>query len=61
MSGFSNVLHIDDDGVEQVGSAAAFLCSSMGSAVTGATLYVDNGLNIMGVSTDSPELQDPEQ
>ncbi|MFS8027575.1 putative NAD(P)-binding domain superfamily [Helianthus anomalus] len=32
---------------EEVGNAAA-------SAITGAVLYVDNGLNAMGVGVDSP-------
>lgn len=34
---------------EEVGRAALFLLSSMGSGVTGETLYVDAGYNIMGV------------
>ena len=34
---------------EEVGKAALFLCSSMGSGITGETLYVDAGQNIMGV------------
>ena len=29
---------------EEVGNAAAFLCSPLSSAITGAVLYVDNGL-----------------
>jgi enoyl-[acyl-carrier protein] reductase I len=33
---------------EEVGKAALFLCSSMGSGVTGEVLYVDAGQNIMG-------------
>jgi enoyl-[acyl-carrier protein] reductase I len=33
----------------EVGDAALFLCSSMGSGITGTTLYVDSGYHIMGV------------
>ena len=33
----------------EVGDAALFLCSSMGSGITGSTLYVDSGYNIMGI------------
>uniref|UniRef100_A0A7N0ZVM5 Enoyl-[acyl-carrier-protein] reductase [NADH], chloroplastic n=1 Tax=Kalanchoe fedtschenkoi TaxID=63787 RepID=A0A7N0ZVM5_KALFE len=39
---------------EEVGNAAAFLASPLASAITGATIYVDNGLNAMGVGVDSP-------
>lgn len=39
---------------EDVGRAACFLLSPLASAVTGATLYVDNGLHAMGVAVDSP-------
>jgi len=41
---------------EEVGAAAAFLLSDAASAITGVTLYVDNGLHAMGASLDSPEL-----
>ena len=34
--------------VKEVGDTALFLCSSMGSGITGETLYVDCGYNIMG-------------
>ncbi len=34
---------------EEVGSATAFLCSDLASAITGQILYVDCGYNIMGV------------
>jgi len=33
----------------EVGDAALFLCSSMGSGITGTTLYVDSGYHIMGI------------
>ncbi len=42
---------------EEVGSAAAFLLSSMASAITGVTLYVDNGMHAMGMAIDSPALK----
>jgi len=35
--------------VEEVGNAAAFLCSPLASAITGEVLYVDCGYNVMGV------------
>ncbi|CAN8270658.1 unnamed protein product [Cochlearia groenlandica] len=43
---------------EEVGNAAAFLASPLASAITGATIYVDNGLNAMGVAMDSPVFKD---
>ena len=42
---------------EEVGEAALFLLSPLASAITGVTLYVDNGLHAMGVASDSPALQ----
>jgi enoyl-[acyl-carrier protein] reductase I len=42
---------------EEVGHAAAFLLSPMASAITGVTLYVDNGMHAMGLATDSPALK----
>jgi enoyl-[acyl-carrier protein] reductase I len=36
--------------IEDVGNTAMWLCSDMGSAITGETIYVDAGLNIMGIS-----------
>ena len=35
--------------LEEIGSAALFLCSSMGSGVTGEVLHVDCGYNIVGL------------
>ena len=35
--------------VEEVANATLYLCSEMASAVTGHTLYVDKGFNIMGM------------
>ena len=40
----------------EVGNTAAFLCSPLASAITGTTLYVDNGLNTMGLAMDSKTL-----
>jgi enoyl-[acyl-carrier protein] reductase I len=33
----------------EVGNTAAFLCSSLASGITGETIYVDCGYNIMGI------------
>jgi len=41
---------------EDVGGVAAFLLSPMASAVSGSTVYVDNGIHAMGVAMDSPTL-----
>ncbi|NGX38336.1 MAG: Enoyl-[acyl-carrier-protein] reductase [NADH] FabI [Chlamydiae bacterium] len=41
---------------EDVGNAAVFLLSPAASAITGTTLYVDNGMHAMGVAVDSPAL-----
>lgn len=35
---------------EEVGSAAAFLCSPLASGITGTTLYVDRGYHAMGMA-----------
>lgn len=40
----------------EVGATAAFLVSPLASAVTGATIYVDNGLNNMALAVDSKAL-----
>jgi enoyl-[acyl-carrier protein] reductase I len=42
--------------LQEVGNVAAFLCSPLASAVTGHVMYVDNGLNIMGLAGDSKTL-----
>ncbi len=36
--------------IEEVGNAAAFLCSDMASGITGEILYVDAGYNIVGLA-----------
>lgn len=45
-----------DLSAEEVGRSASFLLSQDASAITGATLYVDNGMHAMGVAVDSPAL-----
>ncbi|KAL3136928.1 hypothetical protein ABBQ32_006534 [Trebouxia sp. C0010 RCD-2024] len=46
---------------KEVGNAAAFLLSPLASAITGSLVYVDNGLNNMGLATDSQALLQPEK
>ena len=41
---------------DDVGNASLFLCSPLARAITGVTLYVDNGLNCMGMALDSKSL-----
>lgn len=41
------------NGTEEVGNAAAFLASSLASAITGAVIYVHNGLDAMGDGAES--------
>ena len=36
--------------IDEVGNAAAFLCSDLASGITGEILYVDAGYNIMGLA-----------
>ena len=38
---------------DDVGNTSLFLCSPMSRTITGVTLYVDNGLNCMGMAVDS--------
>jgi enoyl-[acyl-carrier protein] reductase I len=45
----------------EVGNAAAFLLSPLASAITGSVVYVDNGLNAMGLAVDSQSLQRAEE
>ncbi|KAL2940742.1 Enoyl-[acyl-carrier-protein] reductase [NADH] chloroplastic [Bienertia sinuspersici] len=47
-------IRVNTISAEEVGNAAAFLASPLASAITGAVVYVDNGLNAMGVGVDSP-------
>lgn len=43
---------------EDVGNAGLFLCSDMARAVTGTTMYVDNGLNTMGMALDAKSMEE---
>lgn len=45
---------------DDVGNAGMFLCSPLARCVTGITMYVDNGLHGMGMSLDSPTINDNE-
>lgn len=40
---------------EEVGYAAAFLCSPLASGITGEVMYVDKGYNVMGMAVDREE------
>ena len=40
----------------EIGNTAAFLCSPLASGITGATIYVDNGLNNIGLAQDARSL-----
>ena len=39
--------------IEEVGNAAAFLCSDLASAITGEVLYVDAGIHVTAMGTES--------
>ena len=39
---------------EEVGNTAAFLCSPLARAITGSTVYVDNGYHAMGMAVLEP-------
>lgn len=41
----------------EIGNVAAFLASSLASAITGTIIYVDNGMHAMGVAVDSLSFQ----
>jgi enoyl-[acyl-carrier protein] reductase I len=36
--------------IDEVGNAAAFLCSDLASGITGDVLYVDSGYHILGMA-----------
>merc|ERR1711935_1264625 len=42
---------------DDVGNASLFLCSSQSRTITGSTMYVDNGLNVMGMAIDSESFE----
>ncbi len=58
ISGFREMLHDAEAktplrrnvSIEEVGNAAAFLCSDLASGITGDILYVDSGYHIIGMS-----------
>jgi enoyl-[acyl-carrier protein] reductase I len=41
---------------EEVGHTAAFLASPLAAAITGSTVYVDNGYHAMGMAVDPAAL-----
>jgi len=43
---------------EDVGATACFMLSPLARAITGVTLYVDNGLAAMGMALDSASMQE---
>lgn len=53
----ANAPLVKEMSAEEVGYAAAFLSSPLASAITGVTLYVDNGMHAMGLAVDSCALQ----
>ena len=53
LSGASSVSPLGRNvSTEEVGNAAAFLCSDLASGITGEILYVDGGYSIMGMSIE---------
>jgi len=46
----------DVNSADEVGTAAAFLCSPLASGITGETLHVDKGYHVMGMQAE-PQLQ----
>jgi len=42
---------------DDVGNSGLYLCSPLARCVTGVTLYVDNGLNCMGMALDSESMK----
>lgn len=43
-----------------IGNSAAFMLSPLARAITGLTLYVDNGLNVMGMALDAKSMEGAE-
>jgi enoyl-[acyl-carrier protein] reductase I len=43
---------------DDVGNSGLFLCSPLARTITGVTLYVDNGLHVMGMALDSAAMAD---
>jgi enoyl-[acyl-carrier protein] reductase I len=46
---------------DDVGASAAFMLSPLARAITGVTLYVDNGLAQMGMALDAKSMQREEE
>jgi enoyl-[acyl-carrier protein] reductase I len=45
---------------DDVGNTAAFLLSPLARCITGSCIYVDNGLNVMGMALDAKSMvQEP--
>lgn len=42
-----------------IGNTAAFLASPLAAAITGSTVYVDNGYHVMGMAVAPPQPVDP--
>jgi enoyl-[acyl-carrier protein] reductase I len=57
----ANAPLVRDLEAEDVATTAAFLLSPLASAITGTTLYVDNGMHAMGLAVDSSAIQKPEE
>ena len=63
IAGFRKILgHVEDNAplrrtvtIEDVGNAAAFLCSDLAAGITGEVTYVDAGYNILGLTGISNE------
>ena len=63
ISGFRKILgHVEENAplrrtvtIEDVGNAAAFLCTDLASGITGEVTYVDAGYNILGLTGISNE------
>lgn len=51
---YANSPLVKDLEAREVGNTAAFLSSPLASAITGTTIYVDNGMHAMGIAMDSP-------
>ncbi len=45
--------------IEDVGNAAAFLCSDLAAGITGQIVYVDSGFNIVGMPVPAGESSSP--
>ena len=41
--------------IDEVGNAAAFLCSDLASGITGETTFVDAGSNIMAMTFEQDD------